>query len=474
MRIGRLVGARSATVAAAGALAVAAATVVGLDATGHLAGGLFADPTPTPTLSRTSTPRPISLRPAPVLAPATEPATAQRLDVAAVDRLLADPSLGHDPGAVVLDATTGQVLLDHRGATPRTPASVAKLATTAAALVALGPDARLTTRVVTGAAPGEVVLVGGGDTTLSRTPAKAGTYPQTADLTHLADQTAAALRGRGTTRVTVRVDDRLFTGPAVSPDWPPSYIRSGVVAPVSALVVDAGRVRDRSRQRWPDPALAAGRDFAALLAARGITVAPGVEHAAAPATAVELAAVRSPTVAALVEHTLATSDNDMAESLARLVAHARGRPATFSDGAAAVSDVLGQLGVPTDGMRLLGGSGLSRGSRIAPTTLAHLLALACSPRHPELRPIVTGLPVAGFTGTLDDRFETRTTGAGAGVVRAKTGTLTGVSSLAGVTPDRGGRLLAFAILANDVPGTLRARDRLDRIATTLAGAPGKS
>jgi D-alanyl-D-alanine carboxypeptidase/D-alanyl-D-alanine-endopeptidase (penicillin-binding protein 4) len=79
--------------------------------------------------------------------------------------------------------------------------------------------------------------------------------------------------------------------------------------------------------------------------------------------------------------------------------------------------------------------------------------------------------VAGFSGTLDDRFDTAPARRGAGVVRAKTGSLSGVSTLAGITVDADGRLLAFALLADAVPpgGTGPAEAALDRVAARLAG-----
>ncbi|MDQ1586256.1 MAG: hypothetical protein QOH80_1621, partial [Actinomycetota bacterium] len=130
--------------------------LAGLDATGHLAGGVFADPTarPSPTPTPSTPPPPAG----PVLAAATSTASAP--SPSDLDPLLADPDLGGDPGAFVVDVGTGQVLVDRDGSGPRTPASVAKLATAAAALVAVGPRTRLTTRTVAGTRPGEVVLVG--------------------------------------------------------------------------------------------------------------------------------------------------------------------------------------------------------------------------------------------------------------------------------------------------------------------------
>ena len=234
--------------------------------------GCDADPVvaPAPRLD----PRPVSA-PA-VLAPATaDPAEVDQgensLRTRALQRLLSSGPLGTSPGALVVDATTGRVLLDREGAVPRTPASVLKLATGAAALTTLDPGSRLRTRAVTGTEDNEVILVGAGDTTLTRAP-NPRAYPRRASLRELADATTAALRARGRTSVTLRVDDSLFAGPAVSPNWPPTYVTSGVVSPVSALCLDGGRVAPRSDARAADPALAAGRSFADLLTRRGVSV----------------------------------------------------------------------------------------------------------------------------------------------------------------------------------------------------------
>jgi D-alanyl-D-alanine carboxypeptidase/D-alanyl-D-alanine-endopeptidase (penicillin-binding protein 4) len=166
---------------------------------------------------------------------------------------------------------------------------------------------------------------------------------------------------------------------------------------------------------------------------------------------------------------LRTSDNDLSEALLRHVAIARSQPATFDGGADAVLDQLDEIGVPLSGTTLLDGSGLSRSSRISPATVAGVLAAAADPEQPSLRTLLTGLPVAGFNGTLAERYTAASTRAAAGAVRAKTGTLTGVSALAGVVHVRG-RVLVFALMADRVPaeGTLSARDRLDRVAAALA------
>jgi D-alanyl-D-alanine carboxypeptidase/D-alanyl-D-alanine-endopeptidase (penicillin-binding protein 4) len=180
-----------------------------------------------------------------------------------------------------------------------------------------------------------------------------------------------------------------------------------------------------------------------------------------------VAHVDSPTVAALVERMLTTSDNDVAEALGRLSAHASGRPATFAGAVQTVQATLTALGVaqPVRGMH--DASGLSRLDRVAPETIVGVLAAAAGPHHPELRPLLAALPVAGFTGTVAGRFHSPDSVAAAGVARVKTGTLAGVGSLAGVVTDRSGRLLAFAILAT--PASRSAgEEALDRVAAALA------
>ncbi|MGH8894804.1 MAG: D-alanyl-D-alanine carboxypeptidase/D-alanyl-D-alanine endopeptidase [Actinomycetes bacterium] len=460
-----------AAAAATVVLLLAAAVVASLDLSGRLPGGLVADPTSASASPATPLdPRPAGAPDVLVAEPTGPSGAAPTLPTDALDRVLASTVLGPERGALVVDVASGATLLDVAGTVPRTPASLAKLATGAAALTVLDPVGRLRTRVVAGAAPGEVVLVGAGDTTLTSRRSLQRRDPVRASLAGLADATAAALVADGTNSVTLRVDDSLFAGPAVSPDWRAGYVGSGVVSPVGALSVDAGRIRPASDVREPDPALAAGRDMARMLARRGVTVSGDVARGVAPAGARELSSVSSGTVAELVELMLTSSDNDLAESLLRLVAVQRGRPGTFADGTAAVTGVLTELGVPTDGMVLLDGSGLARGSSVAPATLAGLLVLASDGSTPRLGHLVTGLPVAGFSGTLSQRFAADRAGDAAGLVRAKTGTLTGVSTLAGVT-SVAGRPVVFVVMADQVPGsTLVARSALDRFAATLAGA----
>jgi D-alanyl-D-alanine carboxypeptidase/D-alanyl-D-alanine-endopeptidase (penicillin-binding protein 4) len=181
-----------------------------------------------------------------------------------------------------------------------------------------------------------------------------------------------------------------------------------------------------------------------------------------------VASVASAPLGEIVERTLAISDNQAAEVLARHVGLAERQEGSFEAGSAAVLEVLDRLGVRVDGSRLYDGSGLSRRNRLGVGTLADVVRLSESPDHPALRQVFTGLPVAGFTGSLAYRFDAGPEEA-RGRVRAKTGTLTGVHGLAGVADTVSGARMAFVVVADRVPPpkSLEARLRVDRIAAAL-------
>lgn len=389
------------------------------------------------------------------------------VDAAAVRRALAryagDSRFGKHLAFRVVDLTTGAVVFD-RGADAVVPASTTKLLTAAAALESLGPEARFSTRVMASAKG--IVLVGGGDPFLASTAARGkDLYPVRADLTTLARRTAVALKARGLTAVTFGYDDGLFTGPAVNPRWPANYLPDDVVPPISALWADQGNGPDG--RYVPAPSASAAKTFAVALRKFGITVT-GLRPGAAPLGADEIAAVTSAPVGEIVQQVLAVSDNNAAEVLARHVALATGRKASFTGGSAAVLQVLRDLGMDVAGSSLYDGSGLSRDNRLTVRLLLDVLTTSASAENPRLREVITGLPVAGFTGSLQDRFDTGAAD-GRGRVRAKTGTLTGVHGLAGVAAGPDGSLMAFVLVADRVavPNTLPVRRLLDQMAAAL-------
>lgn len=384
-----------------------------------------------------------------------------------LDPLLKAGALGPERSAVVIDAGTGRRVYGKGGNDALTPASTTKIATAVAALTSAGADHRITTKTVIEPDSKEVVLVGGGDPTL--TARKDGPYAESAaSLRELAKDTARALKDRGADKVTLTYDTSLYSGEQQHPIGPNENLTL-----VSALMADEGRLDDSSSGPAPrsgDPAGDAAKKFADLLEKEGVKTGtkekkdPGPSKASYRAES--LAEVESPPLSALVERMMTHSDNDIAEALARQTALASKEPASFDGAGRAIEAQLKKAQLPLDGAKFADGSGLDRADRSSAELLAALLARAADPAHPELRSVVTGLPVAGFTGTLVDRYPKDSPGTG--VVRAKTGTLTGVNTLAGTVVDAEGRLLVFAFMTTGTTDPKAAQGALDEMASAVA------
>ncbi|HJT03334.1 MAG TPA: D-alanyl-D-alanine carboxypeptidase [Pseudonocardiaceae bacterium] len=410
---------------------------------------------------------------------------------AVLDPLVATGGLGTLSGQVV-DPATGAVLWQRHPTDALVPGSTAKLLTTSAALLALDHQQRFHTTVLAGPDPGTVVLRGGGDPTLSGAAQGTETgYPGAARLDDLVSQVRAAAPGPIRR---VLVDVSRYTGDALAPGWLPSDVAGGYIAPIEPVMLDGGRadpLQDIS-PRAAKPATAAAAELARRLGADPDTVALG---AAEPGAAV-LGDVSSPPVQDLVATALRQSDNVLAETLAREVARKIGAQPSFAGASQAVLTVLAHHGFNVSGATLVDGSGLSTSDAVPATLLTALLGAAAAPDQPAalggnqttagnrttagragttdgvnqptnaaLRPLLVGLPVAGGSGTLADRYH-GPSAAGRGWVRAKTGTLTGVNSLAGTVLDTDGRMLVFALLSNG-PNPASVRPRLDALAAEL-------
>lgn len=447
--------------ALAGALALSAFTGAGSDAVARA-------PTDLPAIS--------VREPQPVLLPLDGDPVLARAVGAEVAPLLRDASVRGHVGVAVADVETGELRWDNLGddlaRETFIPASTLKLFTAVAALTVLEPGHRFTTSVVRTGGPrsGDLVLVGGGDPLLRRHTrsgfSPVDTHAEPASLTELAADTARALRADGVRRVRLSYDADLFTGPALNPTWPSSYVADDVVTPISALWVSEGRLGPYRRST--EPARDAAEAFAASLKRTGVDVVgpvrPGSGDDGRPVAQVDSAPLDQ-----LVMHTLALSDNEAAEVLLRHVALGTQRPGSFAGGVAAMRETLTELGVPMAGVDLHDGSGLSRVNTVTLPAVLGVLQEAAAGADP-LRAVVTGLPVAAFDGTAAIRFLQGDARAGRGVVQAKTGTLTGVHGLGGILVNRQGSAMAFIALADRVPvsRTYQARDQLDRIVATLA------
>jgi D-alanyl-D-alanine carboxypeptidase/D-alanyl-D-alanine-endopeptidase (penicillin-binding protein 4) len=421
-------------------------------------------------------PPPAPVVPYPLLRPAAVdgPAPTSTGVGAVLGPLIAAGGLGTLSGQVV-DPVTGAVLWQRNPGTALVPGSTAKLLTASAALLTLDHQARLHTTVVAGAEPGTVVLVGGGDPTLSGAdPGTATGYPGAARLGDLVDEVRAAAHGPVRR---VLVDVGRYTGDALAPSWVATDVAGGYIAPIEPVMLDGGR-QDPAQEFSPraaKPATAAAAELARRLGADPDTVAIG--SAAAGATV--LGDVSSPPVQDLVATALQRSDNVLAEALAREVARATGAQPSFAGASQAVLTVLRRHGFNVEGATLVDGSGLSVNDAVPAALLTELLGAAAAPdrahadqthsdeqqRTTALRPLLVGLPVAGANGTLADRYHGQAAG-GRGWVRAKTGTLTGVNSLAGTVLDSDGRVLVFALLSNG-PNPVTVRPRLDALAAGL-------
>ncbi len=368
---------------------------------------------------------------------------------------------------VVLDAASGRVLWNKDSATASQPASTMKLLTGAALLTKVNPTSRFVTTVVKGSQAGDVVFVGGGDVTLSARAAGVTTvYPGAPTVADLAAQVTAS----GAPVKRILLDTSHWTGPDMADGWDLGDIPSGNITRMQALMVDGDR-KDPSIEgssRTGTPAVTAGKALARALGNANIPVTVGT----APKGAKVLGTVRSQPMSVLLSQALLNSDNILAEALARQVAIALGGAPSFDGASQATVIALQDLKLDTIGVTLTDGSGLSHKDLAPAALLANVMQLAVTGKVPALRGLLSGLPVAGVSGTLskdDGRFQTPASKAGVGWVRAKTGSVDFTYALVGYVPDVDGRLLVFALNSNGVfsAGPHQTRPAQDAFAAAL-------
>ena len=368
---------------------------------------------------------------------ALEPATPSPIDATSLETALAsladNPDLGVFHGHVT-QASSGDVVFDRASDEALKPASVTKVLTASAALLSLGSQDRITTEVVRGANPGEVVIKAAGDVWLDADA-----------MDELAQQVGQA--------DTVLIDTSAWEGmPELMPGWDPLDIDGGFVAPLQPAMLSGGRLNGETSgdvARSHTPALEVAQALAERVGAQNVALGQGDGEV--------VAAVESPTLVERLELMMKNSDNVYAEAIGREVALARGT----TDAPGATLSVLEERGFNTAGLVLRDNSGLSADNLIAPKLLDAVLYDATS--MPELRPLLSALPVAAGEGTLLDRYGDLP---GRGWVRAKTGTLDGTASLAGTVTSVNGNVYTFALICNDAD-VLAARRAMDEFTSAL-------
>ena len=401
----------------------------------------------------------------------------------------------------VRDPLTGEHLLDNNSDRLVTPASTTKILAAAVAVTGLDPDHRFITRVVQGPEEGQVVIVAGGDMLLDDDEGDPEAVAGRAGIADLAAQTAEALTEAGHQgQVRVDLDLSYAPGPSVLDTWIDSWVSEGY----TGRIVQLGRSRDRAVPYYPsprEPEQVVAQTFRDALAREGWEVLgatplpeddrgeAGEDTEQEPVRArvlnedgfevdasgvVELARVESAPARDVLALALSTSDNAMTEQLVRQAAALRGIDTDQASITEWMIHVLqNEYGIDTTGVRLADASGLSDGTLIPVRVVADVLVTGADGSHPDLQEVLAagGLPIAGYTGTLASRFHLPVHTPGIGNARAKTGSLPGVTSLAGTVVTQDGRLLVYAMTADrieDGAGVFEARSVLDEIVAELA------
>ena len=385
-------------------------------------------------------------------------------------------------------AVDGTVVYGRDASALLLPASNLKVVTAYAGLELLGAGYRFTTLVEgtsrpdDGTVTGNLYLVGGGDPNLMTDTYDHAQYYAHPVYTSL-DRLAAALKAAGVRTVTGSIvgDAHRYDALVGVPTWSPEYLTEGDVGPLSALEVNdgspppaapapAGATPKHAPPPGPaDPTLFAAQTFESVLKADGVDVEGSAEVGRAPASGVTITSATSAPLSDEVEQMLRVSDDTAAELLTKEIGYRVSGQGTTAAGVAAISRKLTSDGLPSGQLVLLDGSGLDRGDRATCAAIVAVLERAGSNGL-----ISSGLPVAGRSGTLTRRLVATPA---AGRLRAKTGTLDGVSALSGLIQPKAGAVtpeldapVFFSLIIN---GAQAAQDEgyLDRIAVAMAGFP---
>lgn len=389
----------------------------------------------------------------------------------ALDQLM-NGFTGGTVSASVINPTNGETLYEHNADRASTPASNLKILTDYTVLRTFDSSDRFSTDAVYDGT--NLTLVAGGDTLLSTGKSDSTAVVGHAGLETLAQQTLDSLKQQDAHgAITVDRDTSIFTGPSANPAWDPADKASGFVGDVYPMALYSHSVPQDGQpteHRYDNAAAATQQAFVDSLNKLSdgtLTFKMGNENQAAD-DAQKLASIESATATEQSASMMQRSDNFLAETLARNAAIKAGKQGTIEDAIAHVKQSLQDGGISTDKLTMVDLCGLSPDNKVTNQTLTSIIKTMVT-GDPTFSQGLPGLPVAGGTGTLAQRFDDANEAGGQGYVHAKTGTLNNVISLTGYAITPQDEVLVFSIIANDVKDTNAAKNLLDSSATTIAG-----
>jgi D-alanyl-D-alanine carboxypeptidase len=347
--------------------------------------------------------------------------------VASIFERLSSNSELANPSVVVIDQKTGQVVFEKNAMSPRKPASVLKLLSATAAYTYLQPTQRFTTSAWVGTQSKSIVIRGSLDPWFSLSDVQAKKMGRTS-LPRIEYNTLSALKktNTGSIRNSTIYYSNLYSQDVAN--LKKFYSRHGVSATMKRVTTQDAEALSS------EPILSSD----------------------------------SPELQEILAFTLTWSDNLLAERIARLASFAAGHSLDDSGVAQTFDEVLANLGIASTNLVTQDASGLSKENRITAKQVAYLLVKIRE--DSRYAPLIGGLPIAGISGTLRNRF-VQTAPQAIGLIKAKTGTLNGTANLAGYV-ESGDREYAFVILADRLKRTNtaenRARDTVDRILGKIA------
>ncbi len=330
-----------------------------------------------------------------------------------------------DPGVILIDQSNNEIVYQSGAQKPRTPASVLKIFTTAAIALTIDPETTFQTAIYKTDKRGVFVIWGDNDPWITSS-AKAKKANKRAYMPNLIK--AAFASDKKLKKITliykgVNNSDIRYAKKALNRRASVAYKRIGKNVEVESLITE------------------------------------------------RIAAITSPPLHKMIRFALLYSDNVLSQRLAMLATGRSGYPLTEEGMNSMIFDKISSLGVDTTGMNFIDGSGLSRKNKVSALTVSQLLLKVKT--DPRLKSIYEHLPISGESGTLISRYH-ETAPQAVGLVRAKTGSIRGVVSLAGFATS-GEKEYVFVVLADEVGRTRSsqnsARKAIDRMLGTITKPP---